>query len=341
MSPTIHLLTPTYRPAGGVVKLMDYATHALAAGYAVSVSCPDAWHADLPLFQIERFRQELVAHDRVQFHTDRRLDVRGADFVLISLPSSFDAAVRSLPRGMSPERVIHLVQGVRHVNPAWLSGHATRLLAKPASRISVNKVIGSVIAPWLDPRAIHKVIPLGHDHGYFAKERTGPLSRPIRVAHTTWKSTVGDDVELLVDPTAFDFRAIRRQVGWDELRELYHWAEVFLCTPGPEEGFYMPGLEAMEAGCLVVTPDVGGNMAYCRPDENCLLVEYEDATSYAAALQRLSVAGDDAISRLRAAGYGTTHEFDLRKERAAFATYLEQLEERVTTYETRNTRTLG
>ena len=38
-NPTLHVITPTYRPAGGVVKIMDYVTHALDAGYAVSISC--------------------------------------------------------------------------------------------------------------------------------------------------------------------------------------------------------------------------------------------------------------------------------------------------------------
>ncbi len=40
-NPTLHVITPTYRPAGGVVKIMDYVTHALDAGFAVSIFSPE------------------------------------------------------------------------------------------------------------------------------------------------------------------------------------------------------------------------------------------------------------------------------------------------------------
>ncbi len=79
---------------------------------------------------------------------------------------------------------------------------------------------------------------------------------------------------------ASSFRAIREPVGWDELRELYHWSDVFLATPLVEEGFYMPGLEAMAAGAVVISSDAGGNRAYCRFGENCVGVGLEDAGGY-------------------------------------------------------------
>lgn len=333
MTQTLHVLTPTYRPAGGVVKLMDYATHALAFGCHVSVWCPSSWSQDLPLFQIDRLRDQLAENPRVRFHSDERLDVRSTDLILVSLPSNYELAARSLHRGMSPERIIHLVQNVRHTNPQWLNGYPNRLLTRPAARISVNHIIASEIEPWLDPRALHRVIPLGHDLGFFHKERPSGLTRPIRVAHTTWKSDLGDRVHRGLDDDGFVFRAIREQVSWTDLRELYQWADVFLSTPGPEEGFYMPGLEAMEAGCLVVTPDVGGNMAYCEPGRNCLLVDYEDTASYLAALRSLPTMPDRQVDALRRAAYHSTHQFDLAEERTAFGEYLADLRTRIADFE--------
>ena len=329
---TLHVFTPTYRPAGGVVKLMDYVTHALEAGYQVSVRGPQAWSADLPLFRSERLAP-LVGNPRVRFSYDEPLAVRSRDLVLVSFPDQYEDAYRSLPSGMSPERVIHLIQGVRHANPAWRDGYPFRLLTRPVARISVNSVIGDVIEKWLDPRAMHEVIPIGHDVDFFALDRSGPLATPIKVAYTTWKSEVGDAVAAQLAPDQFEFRAIRDTADWSELRRLYHWADVFLATTGPEEGVYLPGIEALAAGCLLVTPDVGGNMAYCRPGANCLLVGYEAPDDYVRALLRIRDMGPDSVQTMRRAGHEGLRSFSLSSERAAFHLFLERLWPRIEIFE--------
>src|SRR5690606_32088353 len=47
-----------------------------------------------------------------------------------------------------------------------------------------------------------------------------------------------------------------------------------VCLPLAKEGFYLPPLEAMARGALVITADCGGNRGFCHPDINCLLAEY-------------------------------------------------------------------
>lgn len=329
----MHILTPTFKPVGGVVKIMDYATHAMAMGYRISVWCPTTYRPDLPLFNIERFDDLNPLAGAVGIHRDRVLTIGRDDLVFISLPLNFEVAYRSLPPGMSPERIIHLIQNVRHVTPSWEGGQPLRLLTRPMARVSTNDIVHAAIAPYLDPRALHRVIPLGHDLGYFHHERVGGLNRPLQVAHTTWKSDVGDRVAELVGDTDFTFRAIRDHVTWAELRELYKWADVFLCTPNIEEGFYMPGLEAMEAGALVITPDVGGNMAYCRPEENCLLVGFEEPEDYARALKDILTWPEEKIATFRAAGREACAPFDLAKERELFGSFLDELWPRIRAFE--------
>ncbi len=48
-------LTPTWLPAGGVVKILDYVTHARSMGFAVDLHGPTPFSPDLPVFAIERF----------------------------------------------------------------------------------------------------------------------------------------------------------------------------------------------------------------------------------------------------------------------------------------------
>jgi hypothetical protein len=330
---TLHVLTPFYKPNGGVMKLMDYATHALSEGYRVSIWSPEQPSPSLPLFTNDRYRH-VLDDPRVTFHSDPRLAIRAGDLVLVSLPRNYEIAYRSLPAGMSPERIIHIIQNVRHANPAWSDGWALRLLTRPVARISTNHAIDEAIRPWLDQRAYHEVINLGHDLDFFRKSRSdGSMSRPVRVAYTTWKSTVGDSVEGRLAGERYVFRSIRGHVGWSELRDLYHWADVFLCTPDPEEGVYMPAIEAMAAGCLVVTPDVGGNRTYCRPGENCIAVEFGSAEDYIQALR--SIEGWDAsrVASVRQSAYESLGAFDLGAERTSFQEFLERLWRRIEAYE--------
>nr|WP_246284431.1 glycosyltransferase [Nocardioides perillae] len=203
------------------------------------------------------------------------------------------------------------------------------------ARISINEIVAETIRPWLDQRALHRTVDLGHDTPFFRTHRRdeGPRT-PLRVAYTTWKSDVGDRVAAaLVDDPGFAFRAITTTATWAELRELYQWSDVFLATPGPEEGLYLPGLEAMAAESVVVTPDVGGNMAYCRPGLNCVLVDYDDAGSYVAALRGLASSAPREVLRLRRAGAQIVDRFDLSAERAGFAAFLAELEPRIVDFE--------
>jgi hypothetical protein len=335
----LHVLTPTYEPVGGVVKLFDYVGHVRSLGYDVSVRCREPLDSTAPLFR----RPELGAlldDAGVSFHTTRGFRLAEGDLQLVSLPVNLHSAYRRLEPWMSPERIIHIVQNTRHVNPAWHSGIGTRMLTWPAARISINSIVADTISPWLDRRAFHRVINLGHDVDFFFLERTKGVGRPLRVAYTTWKSHVGELVRHALAADRFvEFRAIREYATWDDLRDLYHWADVFLATPNLEEGMYLPGLEAMAAGCVVVTPDAGGNMAYCRPGENCLLVGYDAVNDYVEAIKGISAMSADRVSGLRDAGYRTTEDFSMARERAEFARYLADLWDRVASFERHDERT--
>jgi glycosyltransferase involved in cell wall biosynthesis len=118
-------------------------------------------------------------------------------------------------------------------------------------------------------------------------------------------------------------------VGWEELRELYHWADVFLATPLVEEGFYLPGLEAMAAGAILLSSDAGGNRAYCEFDENCLRVEFDDPWSYVEVLLSLRTADPAKLDRMRQRGYETTERHTLSREKVHFGAFLERLTKRL------------
>ena len=94
----------------------------------------------------------------------------------------------------------------------------------------------------------------------------------------------------------------------DELGRLYAASHVFLST-SREEGFGLPGLEAMACGCALVSTRNGGNEDYCRDGENALLCTYDDVSELSGAMER--VLEDAALrSRLAEGGIETAAGFD-------------------------------
>lgn len=88
-----------------------------------------------------------------------------------------------------------------------------------------------------------------------------------------------------------------------EVNVLYNTATVFVQT-SRHEGYCLPILEAMAAGCPVITTDSHGNRDFCVADENCIMVEQDDEAGLARAIERL-LSDPAEQERLRAAGLAT------------------------------------
>lgn len=322
----MYFLTPTFRPVGGAVKIFDYLNHARSLGYEPVVACPEPYKKTLPLFKNPRF-SDISPENGVHFTSLEKVSVGPHDLAFLSWPTHYEVIERSLSRWTRHEQVIFIVQNVRWANPRWIHGYAVRLLTRPMARIMTNDVVMEAVKPYLNETSMSEVIRIGHDSEFFARERNGSLGAPLKVGYTTWKSDVGDLVaERLKEDPGFEFRAIREPVGWDELRSLYHWSDVFLATPLAEEGFYLPGLEAMAAGTVVVSPDAGGNRAYCRFGENCLGVGFENTIDYVEALRALQGEHSQTeVDRLRRNGYETVRLHTLEYERDRFAEFMTKL----------------
>ncbi len=325
----MYFMTPTWRPVGGVVKIFDYVNHARSLGYRPIIACPEPYKPGLPLFEISRF-SDISPENGVRFVPTEKVSVGPDDFAFLSWPTHYEIVEPRMSRWTRHEQVIFIVQNIRWANPKWIGGYGPRLLSRPMARIMTNDVVLESVKPYLNPSSMTEVIMLGNDSAFFAKKRSGSLGRPIRVGYTTWKSGVGDEVAALLKGSAdFVFRAIRNPVGWGELRALYHWSDVFLGTPLAEEGFYMPGLEAMAAGAVVISPDAGGNMAYCEFGENCLGVGLDDAAGYVEVLEGLRAGDAGEVERLRRNGYETVGRHTLEHERDRFGEFMGRLTSRL------------
>lgn len=316
--------SPTLVPVGGVVKIFDYMNHARELGYDLHLVCPEPLADDSTIRDLNQFSG--VLEETTMSH-DLSFPVETDDLVFFSWPGHYQQICHSLPSGFDHHRIIHIVQNIRHGNPGWINGYATRLLARPLSRIMISHETMDACRRWLNPRSPTITIVEGHHWEYFARRRRGGLSVPVKVGYTTWKSSVGVRVEeSLADDNRFAFRSIRGPAGWTEIAELYHWSDVFLGCPGPEEGFYLVGLEALSAGCLLIMADAGGNRAYARWGENCSEVPLDDVDAYRRALTDMAVWPAERVEARRDRGYDILEHFTLDRERREFARFLAQLE---------------
>lgn len=307
---------------------MDYARHASELGYKVSVVSSDTMDAESDLFRIPRLK-DLIERETLEFLPLADYALDKTDLVLFSWPGDWKIVSRRVSPEADRSQIIHIVQGTHHSESWFASGAGLRLLARPMSRIAVTQEVADSIEKWTRPGSLTEVIPMGHDWQFFHSDRKRHRRGPLRVAYTTWKSDLGATLEeRLHSNHHLTFRSIRGPASWSEIRELYQWSDVFLCTPYQLEGFFLPGLEAMASGAVVVTPDVVGNRSYCEFGVNCVEVGFEDVEGYEQALLSL-ISSNGEMEEIRAAAGKSLHQHSLDIERDNFGAFLSLVQDRL------------
>lgn len=316
MTPQLHVFVPFWGLAGGVIKVLDYAHHGVAAGFAVTLWAPVA-EPDDPLVTglpvVERlFAQGVQRRGFAELDT---LRVGPSDLVLFTEPAHVQLID---PLGIPAEQTIQLIQGTRHATPTWNNGLNYRVLHRPFVRIAVTEQVRQAIGPHVHPGLPLHLIVEGHDVDYFRVARPPVADTgPVRVLYSTWKSDLGDRVRELCSDERVSFTAMRTAKGWPTLRNHYRSADIFLGAPGPEEGFYLPGLEAMAAKCAVVMALVGGNAAYAVPEANMIACDYEDAPEHLAAIRALVTDTEKRLALAESASHtARAHHIDGERDRA-------------------------
>ncbi len=279
---------------GGHGKVLDYIGHADAH---------PGWSAHVGVHPgSNREGNPFLGHPRSQIG---RLAAQ-ADDALFLAGADWDWAAPE-----NQQRVVfNLIQGIRHAHPddplhAHLSRRAIRICVSHAvsEAIRATGVVRGpvhVIPPGLAlPAAI---APAGTErrgvfiHGHKQPELGLALADALRA--NGWQV---DLEQGLVDRPSYLARMAR--------------AEIAIPLPLPEEGFFLPGLEAMALGTLLVGVDAGGNREYLRDGENALVTRPEVEAITRALNELPSVEKRQAMVR---AGVETAGRFSLERERRAF-----------------------
>lgn len=222
-----------------------------------------------------------------------------------------------------PNPRINLIQHVRHAHEGT---ELYRYLAERAIRICVSREVADAISATGRTRGPVLTIPNGIDlapadpaGGSFAAALRA-RSRPITIVgykrpDLALALSRRLDEERIAHPPATEF--IERRRFLDLLAE----SRVAVCLPHAEEGFYLPALEAMAAGCLVVTLDCIGNRGFCRHGGSCLIAEPGLDSLWSAVESALDMPAQECERMLREAR-DTVAGHSLEAERKRFQAIL-------------------
>jgi hypothetical protein len=235
-------------------------------------------------------------------------------------------------RGMIPieERaeyrrpIINLVQHVWHACPNDpLNRH--RFLPHKAIRICVGPQVTKAITRTGRVRGPVFTIPNAVDLDLVAGMAEAPARDIDVLVAASKRPELGRSVASRLHREGRTVQLVDERIPREDLLGLMGRALVSVLVPNPKEGFYMPALEGMAAGTVVVCPDCIGNRSFCLPGENCYRPAYDEDEIVAAA--EAAVREAPALDRLRARALATAREHDLAGERAAFLEILDRVDE--------------
>lgn len=293
---------------GGHLKVWHYFNHVLAMpGFDARVhfDINSSWDSSNPWAQTP---------DRVVDSVDNvspdALFVAGRDWQRLD-------GLGLLDRGIP---VLNLIQHVRHAEEWSIqSGY----LDRKAIRLCVSQQVANAVEE-AGSRGATVVIPNGMDVPVF--EPVFPSVRPIDLFIAGLKQPVlaaqaaerliasGQSIEVLTDH-------VPRDVFLDFMRR----SRVTLFLPNDEEGFYLPALEGMALGTIVVCPDCVGNRSFCLPGVNA----FRPAFRFDDVVRDVEIAltlEEPAAKPILRAAAETARQHSLESERQRFGQVLADLD---------------
>ena len=214
---------------------------------------------------------------------------------------------------------INLVQSIQHAREDM---ELYRYLSQRAVRICVSQEVADAISATGRTNGPVLTIPNGIDVVPFAPEgEGGPEGYAIRRHAVTIvgykRPDLARSLSSRLDAQRVEHRLVTEIVVREEFLALLAASRIVVCLPRTEEGFYLPALEAMASGCLVVTLDCIGNRGFCLHEESCLIADHDAESLLQATKRALAMSGSERHRmHRRARDIATAHS--LEAERLCF-----------------------
>lgn len=220
-----------------------------------------------------------------------------------------------------PNPRLNLLQHVRHAQ----RGHELRaFLPQAAIRLCVSPEVASAVAATGEANGPILTIPNGTDLQHRPMEAARWRGQAITVVGYKEPALATALAERL-DASGAPHRLLAGFLPRQQFVDALAASAVAVCLPRAEEGFYLPALEAMAAGCVVVTLDCIGNRSFCCHGHNCLVAS-RDAVALAAAVDAALRLSPPARARLLAGAAETVRAHSLAAERQRFQAVLRDVD---------------
>jgi hypothetical protein len=231
--------------------------------------------------------------------------------------------VRDEYLGAGDTPVVNLIQHLRHTEP---STDLYGFLERRAIRICVGPELGEAVLATGRTRGPVVVIPDGIDtEGIAARHRSEQRSVDLLVVATK-DPALGQRLGERLSVEGRRTEIVSTLLPREEFLAAIGRAKVAAFLPNETEGFYLPALEAMALGTLVVCPDCVGNRSFCLDGTTAMRPRYtEDALIDA--VERALDLPDTAYATMTRAAMSTARDHDLLRERQRFHDVLDSIDD--------------
>lgn len=297
--------------SGGHLKVWHYCQHLEHSPNfrpTIFFSKESIWTPDNPWFTDESQRATVWNPQEADI-----LFLAGTDWLML--------AKQGYPPAHVP--VVNLIQGVRHADPSDIR---FSFLGRKAVRIGVSDEVTRRLYETRQVNGPIFTIP----NGLAPEEMPQPAideERDIAVFIAGLKNpALAEKLASLL--RQYGIVAQLQVCPWPRLQflETLGRSRVAVLLPHAAEGFYLPALEGMALGALVICPDCIGNRSFCKDRYNCVMPPYSLDGIGQATLKACSAA-DKERHELLAAARQTVAEHSLLRERERFIEIMENLDQ--------------
>lgn len=246
---------------GGHLKVWHYFNHLQSTNiylphiYFSPTSLEDAsnpWHASSKLTQWQPETADI-------------LFLAGLDWRAVLNHPTYRARQDKIP-------VINFIQGLSHADPKDIKFN---FLREKAIRICVSQQVADAIQATGQVNGPVFVIPNGIDLSSLPQVLDDAKKNIDLLIVAIKKPQLGLELEQQLRNKYAVIKTISNLIPRNDFLNLLNRAKLVLCLPHVQEGFYLPALEAMALGAIVICPDCIGNRSFCLDQQTCLLPNYE------------------------------------------------------------------
>jgi hypothetical protein len=221
-------------------------------------------------------------------------------------------------RDCPPGPIVNLIQHLRHADPRdrrfeFLQHRAVRICISPevAAALTASKRVQGPIF----------TIPCAVD-----VDRLPEANRPTDVVVAAPKApALGRRVASRIHRKDRRVDLIDEFLPRAQFLERIGRANVGVMLPHRTEGFFLPAIETMALGTILVCPDCTANRSFCLHGINCFRPDYEEDAIVAAAETALGSLPE--LAGMVGEGFATAQRHSLEAERDAFLAVLDRIDE--------------